>query len=186
MPKIIHDTEVFKAAIKIFTARGYTATTTKDIATAVGIDESTLFRKYGNKANLINQTFNQQFSNVPLSKIVSTGNLEDDLLSIVVAYMETTKIHGPVLPMLLSEIPRNPELMEALDSIWANIQGIITVIQQYQMQGLLRCKSPIECVSVLLGPIMANQIFQSANPELSLPIIDLKEYVDAFLHGRKT
>ena len=56
MPKIIEDENVYRAAVQVVIKRGYSGATTKQIAEAAGISEVTLFRKYGNKAQLIAQS----------------------------------------------------------------------------------------------------------------------------------
>ena len=55
MPKIVPDATIFRAAIQVVTERGYSGATTRQIAEAAGISEVTLFRKYGNKAELMKQ-----------------------------------------------------------------------------------------------------------------------------------
>ncbi len=42
-----------------------------------------------------------------------------------------------MIPLLLSEVPRHPELKNALSRPLANIQGIVSIIQRYQVQELL-------------------------------------------------
>ncbi len=186
MPKVINEENVFTAVIDILVAQGYKNATTKEIAAAAGIHEATLFRKYGNKAGLIEQAIEARLSDTPLNRLNYTGDLRADLRAIVQAYIETNQTYGSVIPALLFEIPRHPELKDALSRPLANIQGIANIIQQYQVQGLLRSKSPLMTVGVLIGPIMVQQMLQRAVGNLPDLIMDLDEYVDAFLHGRAT
>ena len=83
MPKVINDKVVFRATIDVLVACGYEKATTKNIAVAAGIHEATLFRKYGSKFNLIEQAIKAQFLDVPFAKVVYTGDLQADLVSIV-------------------------------------------------------------------------------------------------------
>lgn len=186
MPKVIHDEEVFLAAFQIFVTHGYDGTTTQDIAVAADINEATLFRKYGNKANLIAKAINHQFSTVPLSELAYTGDLKADLVKLVQAYMDTNRTHGALIPLLLSEVPRHPELRNALDMVLAYLEGIAKIIHQYQTQGFLKGDFSRDCVSVLLGPLAYQQMFLRANPDLPASTVDPDEYVDAFLHGRSS
>jgi AcrR family transcriptional regulator len=47
--------QLLATAEKLFSERGYGATTTRDIAAAAGIAESALFRHFGSKANLMSE-----------------------------------------------------------------------------------------------------------------------------------
>ena len=56
------------------------------IAEVAGVNEVTLFRRYGSKAGLFEKVIEHQLADTPLSKLVYTGDLEADLLAIVEAY----------------------------------------------------------------------------------------------------
>ncbi len=186
MPKVINEEKVFTAVIDILVDRGYENATTRKIAEAAGFHEATLFRRYGTKAGLIEKAIDAQLSAAPLSRLCYTGDLKTDLCAIVQAYIETNQRYGPVIPLLLSEVPRHPELKNALSRPLANIQGIVSIIQRYQVQGLLRTEPPQTTVGVLIGPIMSRQLLQRAVSDLPQISIDIQQYVEAFLHGRAT
>jgi AcrR family transcriptional regulator len=185
MPKVIDETKIFSAALDILVSHGYEGATTQKIAENAGVNEVTLFRKYGSKAGLFEKVIEHQLSDTPLNKLVYTGELEADLLAIVEAYLETNETHGDIIPILLIELPRNPDLQGSFDTPWKNIQAIIKIIQIYQKQGLLKNESPLVSLSALIGPIMVSQMIRRANLNLPVPAIDPQAYVDAFLHGRK-
>jgi len=111
MPKIIDEEQVFRTVVEILTQKGYENATTKDLAAAAGMHEVTLFRKYESKVNLVARAIEHQLSRVPLAHLKYTGNLEADVAAIVDAFIETNKSHGPIMPLLLTELPRNPELV---------------------------------------------------------------------------
>ena len=52
MPKVIDETKIFSAALDILISHGYEGATTQKIADVAGVNEVTLFRKYGSKAGL--------------------------------------------------------------------------------------------------------------------------------------
>ena len=55
MPKILADEQIFSAVMQVVSSRGYSGSTTKQLADAANISEVTLFRKYGSKAQLVKQ-----------------------------------------------------------------------------------------------------------------------------------
>mgnify|MGYP002641241900 CR=1 FL=1 len=185
MPKIIDEEKIFVTVIKILVSHGYEGATTKEIAEVAGVNEATLFRKYGSKAELFEKAINRQFSDTPLNVLVCTNNLENDLLTIVKAYMETNALHGEVIPALLAALPRHPELKGAFNVAWGNIQIMVRIIQQHQAEGQLREESPFACLNTLVGPLMTDQMFRRANLDFPIPDISPEKYVEAFLHGRK-
>ena len=185
MPKVIDEANIFRTVIDRLVSHGYEGATTKEIADIAGVNEATLFRKYGSKAGLFDKAINHQFLDTPLNSLVYTGNLEADLLAIVEAYMETNETYGEIILTILIELPHNPELKGSFETPWRNIQGIIKIIQEYQVQGRLKQESLLASLSALIGPIMVSQMVRRANLDLPIPTLDLQEHVEAFLHGRK-
>ena len=185
MPKVIDETKIFSAALDMLVSQGYEGATTQKIAHRAGVNEVTLFRKYGSKASLFEKVIERQLSDTPLNKLVYTGDLEADLLAIVEAYLETNEMHGDIIPILLIELPRNPDLQGSFITPWKNIQAIIKIIQKYQERGLLKKESPLVSLSALIGPIMVSQMIRRANLNLPVPAVDPQSHVDSFLHGRK-
>ena len=185
MPKVIDETKIFSAALEILIAHGYEGATTQKIAEVAGVNEVTLFRKYGSKAGLFEKVIEHQLADTPLNKLAYTGDLKTDLLAIVEAYVETNETHGNIIPLLLIEMPRYPDLQGSFNTPWKNLQGIIKIIQKYQKQGELRDESPLACLTALIGPILVSQMLRHANLNLPVPAMDSQAYVDAFLSGRK-
>ena len=186
MPKVINEANVFKTVIDLLVSRGYHNTHTKEIAKLTGVNEATLYRKYGNKLGLIKHAFEQQFSTVPLSAVTYSGDLQADLYTILDAYVATNETYGNILPFIFWELPRHPELSNVVQTPLNNIQGIVNIIARYQNEGQLKNEPPLTTVNVLLAPIILNQMFHQSNIDLITPAIDLHEYIDTFLDGRKT
>ena len=185
MPKKIDEDSIFQTVVNLLVSRGYGGATTKEIAETAGVNEATLFRKYGSKVELFEKAVNHLLVDAPLRELIYTGDLEADLLSIVEAYMQTNAIYGEIIPTLLAELPRHPELRNAFNTAWENIQIIGEIIHKYQSQGLLKQETPLTSLNALIGPMMTERMFQRAN--LGLPILDMDaiSHVDSFLHGRK-
>jgi len=185
MPKVIDETKIFSAALEILIEHGYEGATTQKIAAVAEVNEVTLFRKYGNKAGLFEKVIEHQLSDTPLNKLAYTGDLETDLLAIVDAYIETNEIHGNIIPLLLIEMPRYPDLQGSFNTPWKNIQIIVKIIQKYQEQGQLKDESPLASLTALIGPILVIQMLHHTNLNLPIPAMDSQAHVEAFLTGRK-
>ena len=185
MPKVIDETKIFSVALDILVSHGYEGATTQKIAELAGVNEVTLFRKYGNKAGLFEKVIEHQLSDTPLNKLAYTGDLKADLLAIVEAYIKTNELHGNIIPILLIEMPRYPDLQGSFNTPWKNIQGMINVIQKYQKEGKLIDETPLACLTALIGPILTTQLFRHTNLTLPIPNLDSQAHVDSFLNGRK-
>jgi len=184
MPKVVDENKIFKTVIDMMVSRGYEGTTTKEIAEIAGVNETTIFRKYGSKAKLFKKAIRHQLSDTPLNKLVYTGDLEADLYAIVQAYLDTNRLHGEIIPTILAELPRHPELKGAFTILWENIQTAVKIIQIYQAKGSIKGKSPIASLNSLIGPLMTSQMFRGT--DLDLPILEInpQEHVKYFLQGR--
>ncbi len=185
MPKVIHEANVFTAVSKVFTKWGYENSTTKGLAEAAGIHEATLFRKYQSKEKLFIKAMKHEFSHVPLHHVKYTGNLEADLLSIVNAYIDTLHSHGDIMSLLFIEVPRYPELKEALDVPLKNIQAITKIVDQYQAQGSLVRENVMDSLAALIGPLMAKYMFSRMNTSTVRSELEPSDYINLFLSGRK-
>jgi len=185
MPKVIDDASVYRTVIDLLVSHGYSGATTKEIAEIAGVNEATLFRKYGSKVELFEKAINHQLSDTPLNRLVYTGDLEADLLEIVESYKETNERYGEIIPTIMAELPRHPELKKAFKTPWGNIQIIIKIIQEYQSEGILKQESPLTSLNALIGPLMTGQMIRRADLGITVPSIDTREHVNTFLHGRK-
>lgn len=185
MPKVIDEAIVFRTVVDMLVTRGYGGATTKEIAEIAGVNEATLFRKYGSKVDLFEKAVNHLLADAPLGRLAYTGDLEADLLSIVTAYMRTNEMYGEIIPTLLAELPRYPELKGAFHTAWENIQIIVRVIQEYQTRGLLESEPALTSLNALIGPMMTEQMLRHSGLGLPVPDLDAGAHVEAFLHGRK-
>lgn len=185
MPKVIHEADVFAAVSKVFTKWGYENSTTKGLAEAAGMHEATLFRKYQSKEKLFIKAMKHEFSHVPLHHVKFTGNLEADLLNIVNAYIDTVHSHGDMMSLLFIEVPRYPELKEALGVPMNNIQTITRILEQYQAKGLLLEENVTDSVAALIGPLMAKHMFSRMNTSASSSEFKTSDHIELFLLGRK-
>lgn len=182
MPKQISDKAVFEATVETLMARGYAGATTKLIAQAAGINEVTLFRKYGNKAQLVAAAVGYNASQLEL--VPYSGDVRHDLLRVVEAYLFSAEKHGSLFPVIMSEMARYPELRDTLDGPFAVVGHIGQLIARYQEEGALFDEPPLTAVGALLGPLIVYRMFTSVPAKHVIPDVDLESHVDRFLAGR--
>jgi AcrR family transcriptional regulator len=185
MPKVIDEVKIYNAALELLVSHGYEGATTQKIAHLAGVNEVTLFRNFGSKAALFKKAIDFLLADTPLGKPVFSGDLEADLLAVAQAYIDSNRSFGDIVPILLVELPRHPELRVSFDTPWENMQVIPGILQKYQELGLLKPESTFVTIAALIGPITMSEMVRRANLGLSLPAFDAQGHVAAFLHGRK-
>ena len=185
MPKIIADEQIYQAAIQTVIERGYSGATTKHIAEVAKISEVTLFRKYGNKAELVKQAISAMAERIDLTTAATyTGDVKADLLRVAQTYQGSAETSGQFFYTILLELSRYPELADVIDTPIGMVQMVAQLMSQYQEAGVLKQENPMHAVAGLLGPLIATNIIRAAAKVELLPPIDLDEHVEGFLNGR--
>lgn len=99
---------IISAAMNLIMERGYSGTTTKDIALAAGVNECTIFRKFKGKKEIVLSAMELPEWNPDLSEsqFISRGDLEKDLCFFSEVYMKKVTPRMVKISMGL----RTPEL----------------------------------------------------------------------------
>jgi AcrR family transcriptional regulator len=113
------DRAIRRATLQLLAEVGYDGVTMDRVATRARAGKATIYRRWPSKLALVMDaitSFTEQTMRVP-----DTGALRTDMLEFLVAFYETIGgDQGKILAELVSEMPRNAELREALRSgLWA-------------------------------------------------------------------
>jgi AcrR family transcriptional regulator len=186
MPKIVADDTIYRAVMQMVIDRGYGGATTKQIAEMASISEVTLFRKYENKAQLVKQAIVATLEQIDFSSAVQyTGDVAADLLRVVRTYQEAPISSRHFFSIMLTEMPRYPELTDLLEKPLDVFASIGQLIMHYQVAGILKVEPPYHAVAALLGPLITINILRVASTNVPIPPIDLQAYITFFLNGRR-
>lgn len=185
MPKIIEDKQVYLAALQTIVERGYAGATTKQIAEAANMSEVSLFRKYGSKAELVRQAITAMAEQLRIDATsYYTGDVKADLRRVVELYQGSADKDGQIIYAILLEIPRYPELNDAIDAPMAMFGHIGQVLARYQAEGVLKEEHPMHALAGLIGPLIAMNLMRMMPVSVPLPSLDLGEHVRGFVNGR--
>ena len=181
---------IIDAAMELVVERGYTATTTKDIAKRAGVNECTIFRKFKGKKEIVLQAMEQKRWHPDLEPEDfknETGNLTEDLCQFARIYMKKVTPEFVKLSLGL----RTPELAEdtregilAIPLVFKT--GVMEYLRKMYDKGKL-ISDDYENMAMMFLSLNFGFVFFKASFGGCLTEIEADEYivkmVDAFIHG---
>lgn len=179
---------ILTATLEIIAQHGLKGATTRAIATKAGVNEVTLFRKYGNKTALIRAAIMRRASALRESGIHYTGDIEHDLTHLTDTYLEALKTVGPVVRVLITEVPRHPELSEVFDGPRQLFSEIAALLTRYQQEGQLRPEPLTTLLPAFVGPIVLPYLIPDIGRLLlntEMTALQAETHVRNFLKGRQ-
>ncbi len=183
MPKIIDLERLFQVTVQVFGERGYGAATTQEIAAQAGVSEVTLYRRFGTKAGLVAAALAQVLSEAPFGRVEATDDVHTDLAAIARAYAETAWSYGDAVVTLMTDLPRHPELREAVPALLPNLQRAAGVIAHHQRRGALTPGDPLQKVVQLIAPLMVEKLWRRMEVGEAAPAFDPDLVAEQFLRG---
>jgi AcrR family transcriptional regulator len=173
---------VLAATLDLLGRRGYEAMTTKEIAAVAGVNEVTLFRRWGTKAAIVAEAL-QDYS-ASETPTPDTGTLQTDLLALLRGII--TRIQTPVGKVIdqivVGHYPQ-PELEEVRRAYWRDrFKRAEALVQRAKERGELPEEVDAHfLIEAAIGPILvrANATDQPLDDQLPERIVAL------ILHGVK-
>lgn len=160
---------------------GFGGLTTRRVAELAGVNEVTIFRRFGSKAGLISAVFEREAST--MGEIVGdyTGDLHADLLRMVSAVWDATGRRRNVVPAILAELGTNADIRAAAAHSLDEVGRVTEVLARYQRGGELVEEPALHAYAALVGPLVYLGILSRLSPQL--PAVDLEAHVRNFLYG---
>ncbi|EJW19271.1 TetR/AcrR family transcriptional regulator [Paenibacillus alvei] len=118
------------AAIDLMAEKGYKGVSTKEIASAAGVSEMTLFRNFGSKLNLLENAVDRYHYSVEMTRIFNetvTWDLGKDLLGISQMYHEIMDRNRKLFLIVL----RDDELIEIREKAQKHPRKLLELLTQY-------------------------------------------------------
>lgn len=175
---------IYAAALEVLSREGVRGATTKEIARRAGVNEVTLFRRFGSKKQLIHEAI-AAHAGTALKSVRHTGDLEADLVHLATEYDRALRDVGALLLTLLSEIPRDPELqagLRGIDEVYGRIAGLL---RRYQDEDVLR-EEPVDAmVMAFAGPVLMSHLAPILPSTPTRAPFDAQRHVERFLTGRQ-
>jgi len=109
------DDKLLQAAIDLISRKGYNGVTTQEIASAAGLSEKTLFRKFGSKRNLLETAFERYHYGQEMTRLFEeklTGELTADLILVSRTYHDLMIRNRKLITISVKENDHLPGLRE--------------------------------------------------------------------------
>ena len=134
--------KLFAAALALFAERGYKATTTKAIAEKAGVNEVTLFRKFGSKEKLFMELVKAEAEDkmkFVAHELEPTGDLVEDLTQMGIRMNQNMYKNSALLKILMMEVGSQPEIFEIIGRVpFFAIDRISSFLEESKKKGLVR------------------------------------------------
>lgn len=185
MPKIIDIDRLFLTVVQLFAERGYEGTTTQDIARLAGVNEATLYRRFGSKPNLVAKALHHCLAQSPFADLTASDDAYADLMAIVTAYEKTFQAFGGAVMTLMIEMSRHDELQAASAALMPNFMNAAQIIASHQTNGTLKPGNAAQLLMFLIAPMMVSGMVGRSRTSMSIPAISAQQIVEGFLNGHR-
>jgi AcrR family transcriptional regulator len=148
-------TRILQAALRLFAAKGYEATTTKDLATAANVAEGTIFRHFPNKKAILIEVTSAGWVDILtdlLTELSEMGSYKA-VAQVMRRRMLRVRENNDLLKVCFMEAQFHPELRERIQSeVIAKMTDVAEAFFQTAMdRGIYRQMNPKIVAQVFLG-----------------------------------
>lgn len=183
MSEPVSDARMFDAALTVLAQQGYAGATTRKIAAAAGVNEATLFRRFGDKRQLILAAIHADITQLSEGGITRGGDLKSDLIRIVEYYSNMYRHRDGLVGTLLLEAARDPDVAALIREPLGSLSRLGEVFAEYQKAGDLIQEPTDFAVQALLAPLLMISVLRRVTAsEIAYP--DAQTVVRRFLRGR--
>ena len=160
--------KILKHALKLFSSKGYKATTVRDIAGAVGIKQSALYNHFKNKDEILETLI----SNLTSSAIVTifddkeSKELHKQGKSLLMSIATTFKLIGfdsqneALLKLLMQEIYRNERIREIYNEYFyqENVKKLSGIFFGMMQEDIIKSSDPLLLANEFFSPLFFYQM----------------------------
>ena len=179
---------ILTAAARVYSQYGFRGATTRLIAAEAGVNEVTLFRTFGSKADLLQAML--QFQVTANSAPTITGDLSDPVSEITnwcSVLLEHLRGHAQVIRKTIAEAEERPDAAcaacEGSNSAGASLH---LYVERLREAGLAEADSDLRtAVSMFMSAMFGDALYRDVMPEVFPQPVDSApaKYVQTFLRA---
>lgn len=154
------DDKIMKAFESLVERQGFSATTTSQLAREAGVNESTIFRHFGDKLGLAKellQRYQHDFQQIMPARGL-TGELEEDLIYFAKLYRKQWPHQYIMVMLMLASTTKNEEQPEIRQVMYQILEKMLPKIKDYfvEMQQLQKIRADVDPEQVAANFIWLN------------------------------
>lgn len=182
---------ILQAAAEVFAEQGYAGATTKAIAAQAGVNEVTLFRRFGSKQNLLSAVIEHHSALPGFVDVLErqlTGEYQEDMQHLGRLFHAMFDQRREAVRLMLCEADRVPEVRQVMVQIPTRLrQALARYLRRQQAAGLVRPGDPEVLAQAFLGMFFAyhiGDVVLEASFAADVPTDDVIDcFVDVFVRG---
>lgn len=158
------DEAIIDAAIEVLVRDGYDRLSMEGVATAAGVGKATVYRRWGNKADLV---IDAMAALKPAVDNIDTGSLDGDIeLMIIASCSPHSQRLLQVMVSICSALPREPELLEAFTTRFTEprIARITEMLERARHRGELGPDINVAIAASLVPSLMLQRALMTGQP----------------------
>lgn len=158
------DEAIIDAALDLLVRDGYDRLSMESVATEAGVGKATVYRRWGNKAELV---IDAMATIKPAIDSIDTGSFEGDVEQMVLASCSPrTQQLQQVMVSICSALPREPELLEAFRTRFTEprIARITEMLERSRRRGEIGTDIDISMAASLVPSLMLQRALMTGRP----------------------
>lgn len=179
---------LLEAAAKLYAEAGYRGATTRRIAQEAGVNELTLFRHFGSKAELLHTAIGScQAGTVDLGLPPDPVDPVREVAEWATRRLANIRDHSALIRTALGEVEEHPDLIRPSEHPMACSGELLGIyLAKLRTLGMTRADfDPRAAATMFLSALFVDALMRDVMPSLfgQDPEQDLAEYVRTFLRG---
>ena len=158
------DQAIIDATVDLLVRGGYDRLSIEGVAAAAGVGKATVYRRWGNKAELV---IDAMATLKPVIDNVDTGSLDGDIELVIAASCSPgSQRLLQVMVSISSALPREPDLLEAFKTRFTEprIARIAAILERAQRRGELGPDVDVAMAASLVPSLMLQRVLMTGQP----------------------
>ncbi|BDR60157.1 TetR/AcrR family transcriptional regulator [Lactobacillus xylocopicola] len=152
--------KVLLAGLKLFSEKGFHATTTAEIAHEASVSEGTIYKYFKSKDDLLTKLLNPLLKEVQENFFVQLNDYQD--LSKLVAFVVEDRVHFLLInfdffSLFFQELLTNQNMLNLIKKYVAGEKGVLAYCQnlQHRFTEINQKLTPVQILRILISPMLA-------------------------------
>lgn len=186
--------KILNAALELFAEKGFSASTTKEIARRAKVNEVTIFRQFRSKRALFGAVVAERSPMLPIRERVSTdprGSVDDLLLGNVRVVLKMLRSNRHLFYIMMGDAWRQPKIRKIAydESIKKGLEFVASLMKGLMDAGKMRRMDPMIPARSLMGAVqfyfLTTEILGEGTPEPHEEEQVIRGFVSIFLDGMR-